>query len=804
MPLSSGWVVRFFANRGKKRRAARQVMRHCGAEALESRMLLTAAPVSFLTQQFFRGAFGPRGVVADFSNNGRPDIVVVNELYSTVSVLLNTGDGAFLPPVHYSVLNARDVAVGDFNHDGNLDMAVLSANGPYSTIKIFYGLANGSFLKPINVPLHNGGVTLSAADVNGDGLPDLVVSGGVDFGIATDVNGNPLPNQPGPNAFAGQKVLVLTNLGNGVFSKPVRYRAGNFEARDLITADFNGDGLPDVAVLRSQDQFAVLLGQKNVNGTGVLGPPVTYAAGSNPRGIAAGDFNHDGKLDLVVANSDFLTPTLKVYLGNGDGTFAAGQNYFGGNFVDSVAVGDFNGDGNLDIATSSFTSALRIYPGNGDGTFGPPQSFASGQFGNFVLAGDFNGDGKTDVAVISTYGTHILLAGSSAAPPPNPSVLDATLGGGGSRTLTYLDAGGARATLSLAGPGSAVVHFIGGGLSVNRAGNQIIGGPAALGSIVATGTTAASALAIKVIGKNGRVDVGSISTDGSFQSIIAPTTNLRGDATIAGAIGRIVLNDVTNGTFRINGAGRRVDLSLGIVNDESLFSASPIHSLAVSQWTSPTNGAEQINAPAIGAVASTGEFSPDLTIGPGGLGTLNARTIAGGNYAVAGKVGGVHSMRSAMFTLSAASLGSLSAVDLLNNVTLNIAGNIGSITAGALYNSNVFAGVGPLPPGQRFPITSSNFTNVGATIKSVFLHQGIGNASFLNSAISAPNIGNANLGTVAFANNGAPQGIAAHSIALVSGSDLITRKIFALRHPTNTSGLAARGINPQDFVILGD
>lgn len=769
------------------------------AQSLESRTLLSVAPVLLSAPREYAPA-GPRGAVGDFSNDGRPDIVVVNEIDSDVMVMMNTGNGTFLPPAHHYVLNARDVAVADFNHDGNLDMAVLSPNGEYTTVEIFYGLGNGNFLPPQRIKVGSGAATVAAADLNGNGLPDLVLSSGESAPPLTDQYGAVLPNQPS-SSFGGEKVIVLRNLGNGVFSKPVRYRAGPYFSRDLVIGDFNGDGVPDVAVLRAQNDFAVLLGQKDASGhpTGTLGPPTLFAAGSNPRALAAGDFNRDGKLDLAVANSDFHTAALKIYQGNGDGTFAPGQNYFGGNFVDGVAVGDFNGDGIPDLAAVSFTSDLRVYPGNGDGTFAPPQNFPGGRFGNFVLAADFDGDGRTDVAVLSSFGTSILFAGPTAPPVGSAGTLDVPMGAG-HRSLRYQDAGGAPAIVTLSGPGSAVLHFSGAGLALNSAGTAVVGGPATLGSIAASGTTAASTLSVSVVGRNGIISVGSISSDGSLRAIVAPAVNAR-DVNIAGSIGSIQFDNASSGAIHVNGGGARLNLSLASAQDESLFSNEPIGRLSVGQWYSPDGVSEQIIAPSIASLASVGQFSPDLTLGAGGLGSATASMIVGGNWTIAGRVGTVHAVRDAMFSLSAASIGSVSAGSLLNNSTISASGDIGSISAYSLYNSAVFAGVAALPSGQRLPESSGDFANSGATIGSIDLRQRAGYASFLNSVIAAPRIGRANLGSVGFSNSGQPFGIAAHSISLLTGTDVVTRKSFALRDPTSTAALSARGINPADFVL---
>src|SRR3989442_975233 len=124
-----------------------------------------------------------------------------------------------------------------------------------------------------------------------------------------------------------------------------------------------------------------------------------FAVGPNPRPVAVGDFNGDGRPDLAVANN--YSNDVSVLLGNGDGTFQPAQSYVVGNYPGSVAVGDFNGDGRPDLAvTNAISNTVSVLLGNGDGTFQPAQSFAAGLNPYSVAVGDFNGDGRPDLATV--------------------------------------------------------------------------------------------------------------------------------------------------------------------------------------------------------------------------------------------------------------------------------------------------------------------------------------------------------------------------------------------------------------------
>jgi predicted dienelactone hydrolase len=181
--------------------------------------------------------------------------------------------------------------------------------------------------------------------------------------------------------------------------------AGN---ESVIAGDFNRDGKLDLVVTNySGNDISVLLG----NGNGTFHTHVDYATGSGPTSLAEGDFNNDGKLDLVGANSS--SNNVSVLLGNGDGTFQASLVYGTGILPDSVVVGDFDGDGNLDLAVANGGSNdVSVLLGNGDGTFQPAVNFGADYNPFSVAMGDFNGDGKPDLAVANASNDVSVLLGN--------------------------------------------------------------------------------------------------------------------------------------------------------------------------------------------------------------------------------------------------------------------------------------------------------------------------------------------------------------------------------------------------------
>ena len=333
---------------------------------------------------------GPRSTgIGDFNGDGKVDLVVSDSISGNVSILLGNGDGTFQPAVNYPVGEGSSfqffqVAVADFNSDCKLDFAVSNFDG--NNVSVFLGNGDGTFQAAVNYRVRTNPSWVAAGDFDADGNLDLVVS-------------NQNCTLGGPPCGRGTVSILLGN-GDGTFRPHVDYAAGT-APNDVTVGDYNGDGKLDLAVANGQGNcgacssaFSILLG----NGDGTFQKPVTTFFGINPASLVTADHNGDGKLDLAIVDNIGL---LWIFLGNGDGTFQSPVEYTTDSFpFGNIGIGDFNGDGRLDLAIANGGSNdIEIFLGNGDGKFQSPIRFNTGSSPQGVVAGDFNQDGRIDLAV---------------------------------------------------------------------------------------------------------------------------------------------------------------------------------------------------------------------------------------------------------------------------------------------------------------------------------------------------------------------------------------------------------------------
>ncbi len=376
-----------------------------------------------------------------------------------VSLLLGNGNGTFKPAqTIVATGNPTFVAVGDFNNDGRLDLAVANGSSLTGTVSILFGNGDGTFQLPLDT-LTGGAVSLTAADFNGDGKLDLVVTG----------------------TSGGGTGLVLLGRGDGTFT--TSFTTPIFSTQ-VLAADINGDKTLDLVFSGGGGNGTVKLG----NGDGTFRDGQANLQGFLNSYATVGDFNGDGRLDLAI-----ITPTFGRGVGNAppfnsvmmfgmpDGTFGPQffTNFSGG--PSNIVTADFDGDGKLDTGGAGSPYApfnfFGVTLGNGDGTF----RFGAYGFGvqintipgsistpTFAAVGDFDRNGAPDLIVAD--GNNIQVALNTGGHPPLLAQL----------TL---------AEPSVFGGGSAVPQAVAGsvvGGATTVTGTIYLGGPAPAGGVLFT------------------------------------------------------------------------------------------------------------------------------------------------------------------------------------------------------------------------------------------------------------------------------------------------------------------------------
>ncbi len=338
--------------------------------------------------------------IGDLDGDGKPDLAVTNTASNTVSVFRNTGSsgsitaGSFATKVDFTTgTDPSSVAIGDLNGDGKPDLAV--TNFVSNTVSVFRNTSSAigsiSFAAKIDFLTGVNPHSVAIGDVDGDGKPELAV------------------------ANYSSNISVLPNTGtisSLSFGDQRNFDAGN-QSLSIAIGDLNGDGKPDLAVANGSSNTVSVLQNTSPSGGGIFSfyPRVNFTTGSRPFSVAIGDLNGDGKPELATANRN--SSTVSVFRNNGTssssgnitvGSFADKIDFTTGDNPSSVAIGDVDGDGKLDLAaanngTGAYSASVFRNTGTAAGTisFATKIDVTTGTEPRSIAIGDLDGDGKPDL-----------------------------------------------------------------------------------------------------------------------------------------------------------------------------------------------------------------------------------------------------------------------------------------------------------------------------------------------------------------------------------------------------------------------
>ncbi|MBX2898076.1 MAG: VCBS repeat-containing protein [Cyclobacteriaceae bacterium] len=356
----------------------------------------------------------------DFNKDGNLDVVACSQQNNNFSLLLGDGTGNLAAPINFAAGDTpQGIAVGDMNKDSNLDV-IVSNRGTLRQVYIYFGNGAGGFSAPTVIDVTNV-YDVAVADFNNDTNPDFVVSTGSNAQVWFG-NGSGTAYTPGPliGGFAIAQDIIAANVdgdndvdiiagggyalndGSGTFSPRVAIPQTNYE---YTVADLNGDAHPDIIVNDNNQNYTnirIYMG----NGLGTFSLLGKFETATFCIGIEIADVNNDSHLDIVgVGGAGGGTYFADVLLGDGTG-------YFTNTIIKyptttdprDIVKGDFNEDGQIDVALChSTTNIITIYLGQGSGKFSKTTTnYATGTFPNQLAALDYNKDGHLDLAVVNT------------------------------------------------------------------------------------------------------------------------------------------------------------------------------------------------------------------------------------------------------------------------------------------------------------------------------------------------------------------------------------------------------------------